>query len=102
MSVYYIASLTINYSIPQNLGNKAKARDHDPPGYFRSQMYPGYEVATKLEQEMILTLNRIRNLRQAFKITGRKSQVARSFLSFFGAEILVLFRSRSLYTRLNV
>ena len=44
MSVYYIASLKINYFIAQNLGNKAKPRDHDPPGYFRSQKYPGYEV----------------------------------------------------------
>ena len=44
MSVYYIASLKINYFITQNLGNKAKPRDHDPPGYFRSQKYPGYEV----------------------------------------------------------
>ena len=32
MSVYYIASLKINYFIAQNLGNKAKSRDHDPPG----------------------------------------------------------------------
>ena len=45
MSVYYIASLKIKYFIAQNLGNKAKPRDHDPPGYFRSQKYPGYEVA---------------------------------------------------------
>ena len=44
MSVYYIASLKINYFIAQNLGNKAKPRDYDPPGYFRSQKYPGYEV----------------------------------------------------------
>ena len=44
MSVYYIASLKINYFIAQNLGNKAKPRDHDPPEYFRSQKYPGYEV----------------------------------------------------------
>ena len=44
MSVYYIASLKIIYFISQNLGNKAKPRDHDPPGYFRSQKYPGYEV----------------------------------------------------------
>ena len=44
MSVYYIASLKINYFIAQNLGNKAKPRDHDPPGYFRSQKYPGYKV----------------------------------------------------------
>ena len=34
----------INCFIAQNLGNKAKPRDHDPPGYFRSQMYPGYEI----------------------------------------------------------
>ena len=26
----------INRFIAQNLGNKAKPRDHDPPGYFRS------------------------------------------------------------------
>ena len=44
MSVCYIASLKMNYFIAQNLGNKAKPRDHDPPGYFRSQKYPGYEV----------------------------------------------------------
>ena len=44
MSVYYIASFKINYFIAQNLGNKAKPRDHDPPGYFHSQKYPGYEV----------------------------------------------------------
>ena len=37
MSIYYIASFKINYFIAQNLGNKAKPRDHDPPGYFRSQ-----------------------------------------------------------------
>ena len=45
MSVYYITSLKINYFIAQNLGNKAKPRGHDPPGYFRFQKYPGYEVA---------------------------------------------------------
>ena len=45
MSVYYIASLKINYFIAQNPGNKAKPRDHDPPAYFRSQKYPGCEVA---------------------------------------------------------
>ena len=50
MSVYYIASLKINYFIAQNLGNKAKPRDHDPPGYFRSQKYPGYEVAKSLSE----------------------------------------------------
>ena len=44
MSVYYIASLKINYFIARNLGNKAKPRDHDQPGYFRPQKYPGYEV----------------------------------------------------------
>ena len=37
MSVYYIAYLKINFHCPlnfiaQNLGNKAKPRDHDPPG----------------------------------------------------------------------
>ena len=37
-------SLKINCFIAQNLGNKAKPRDHDPPGYFRSKKYPGYEV----------------------------------------------------------
>ena len=42
MSVYYIASLKISHFIAQNLGNKAKPRGHDPPGYFRSQKYPGY------------------------------------------------------------
>ena len=26
------------------MDNKAKPRDHDPPGYFRSWKYPGYEV----------------------------------------------------------
>ena len=36
MSVYYIASLKINYFIAQNLGNKAKPRDHNPPVYFRA------------------------------------------------------------------
>ena len=35
---------TINFFIAQNMGNKAKPRDHDPPGYFRSKKYPGYEV----------------------------------------------------------
>ena len=44
MSVYYIASFKINYFIAQNVGNKAKPHDHDPPGYFRSQKYPGYEI----------------------------------------------------------
>ena len=44
MSAYYIASLKIIYFIAQNLGSKAKPRDHDPQGYFRSQKYPGYEV----------------------------------------------------------
>ena len=44
MSVYYIASSKIYYFTAQNLGNKAKPRDHDPSGYFRSQKYPGYEV----------------------------------------------------------
>ena len=47
MSIYYIASIKINYFIAQNLGNKAKPLDHDPPGYFRSQKYPGYEVVLK-------------------------------------------------------
>ena len=42
MSIYYIASLKISYFIAQNLGNKAKPRDYDPPGYFRFQKYPGY------------------------------------------------------------
>ena len=38
-------SLKINcFIIAQNVGNKAKPRDHDPPGYFRFQKYPGYEV----------------------------------------------------------
>ena len=37
--------------IAQNLGNKTKQRDHDPPGYFRSWKYPGYEVEIKLEQK---------------------------------------------------
>ena len=32
----------------QDFGNKAKPRDHDPPGYFRCQKYPGYEVGGKL------------------------------------------------------
>ena len=47
MSIYYIASLKIVYFIAQNLGSKAKPRDHDPPGYFRSQTYPEYEVASR-------------------------------------------------------
>ena len=34
----------INCFIAQNLGNKEKPRDHDPPGYFRSKKYPGNEV----------------------------------------------------------
>ena len=64
MSVYYIASLKINYFIAQNLGNKTKPRDHDPPGYFRSQKYPGYEVALYLgyllfgQQNILLTNNK--------------------------------------------
>ena len=48
MSVYYFASLKISYFIGQNLGNKAKPRDHDPPGYFRSQKYSGYEVVNNV------------------------------------------------------
>ena len=55
MSVYYIASLKINYFIAQNLGNKAKPRDHNPPGYFRSQKYPGYEVVTKHAMKILTT-----------------------------------------------
>ena len=51
MSVCYIVSLKINYFIAQNLGNKAKPRDHDPPEYFRSQKYPGYE-----ESRMVFAL----------------------------------------------
>ena len=50
MSVYYIASLKINHFIAQNLGNKAKPRDHNPPEYFRSQKYPGDEVDSTQHQ----------------------------------------------------
>ena len=46
MSVYYIASLKINYFTAQNVGNKVKARYHDPSGYIRSQKYPGYQVVS--------------------------------------------------------
>ena len=48
MSVHYTASFKINYFTAQNPSNKAKPRDHDPPGYFRSQKYPGYEVGYDL------------------------------------------------------
>ena len=53
MSVYYIASFKINYFIAQNLGNKEKPRDHDPPGYFRSQKYPGYEVERNVAYSIV-------------------------------------------------
>ena len=53
MSVYYFASLEISYFIAQNLGNKAKPRDQDPPEYFRSQKYPGYEVALQIACKLI-------------------------------------------------
>ena len=59
MSVYYIVSLKIFYFIAQNLGNKAKPRDHDPPGYFRSQKYPGYEVARALDTLFSLETNSV-------------------------------------------
>ena len=32
------------FALSQNLGNKAKPHDHDPPGYFCPKKYPGYEV----------------------------------------------------------
>ena len=48
MSVYYIASLKINYLIGQNLGNKAKPRDHDPLGTFVPKSTLGTRLATPL------------------------------------------------------
>ena len=45
---------TINCFIAQNLGNKAKPRDHDLPGYFRSLKYPGYEIVTVVGYDLVV------------------------------------------------
>ena len=46
MSVYYIASLKINHFIAQNLGNKAKPRDHNPP---ESTFVPKSTLGTRVD-----------------------------------------------------
>ena len=62
MSVYYIASLKISYFIAQNLGNKAKPRDNDPPGYFRSLKYPGTRLVRNVLSQLCLEPDDIQGL----------------------------------------